>query len=174
MPHSYWLRFVLRRAPVAGLTSLILAAAPCAALASTATTNFSVTATVLAVCNVQATNLAFGSYSATNATPDDASSSVSVTCSNGQPYAIALDAGAGTGATVAARTMASGANALSYALYTGSARTTIWGDGSLSTSTVAGSGSGALQAYTVYGRVRANQYVAAGRYTDTVTVTITY
>lgn len=168
-----------RRASVgAGLLAGVLAWGGCAvwsqANASTATANFSVTATVLAVCNVQTTNLGFGNYTATNATPNDATSNINITCSNGQPYAIALDAGLGTGATVAARSMAAGASTLSYGLFTGASRTTAWGDGSLSTSTVAGTGNGALQSLTVYGRIPINQYVSAGSYTDTVTVTVTY
>ena len=144
------------------------------AAAATATTSFQVTATVLAVCNIQATNLAFGSYSATNATPTDATSTINVTCSNNQSYVMSLDPGVSTGATVAARSMTSGSNLLSYGLYTTAARSTVWGDGTWSTATVGGTGNGALQAYTVDGRVRANQYVAAGSYTDTVTVSITY
>jgi len=44
----------------------------------------------------------------------------------------------------------------------------------VSTDTVAATGNGASQSYTVYGRVPAQTTPAPGTYTDTVTVTVTY
>jgi hypothetical protein len=75
-----------------------------------------------------------------------------------------------------ARTIANGANILDYNLYTSTARTTVWGDGTGATSTVAGSGAGLLTAstQTVYGRVSASQDKPAGTYTSTITVTVTF
>lgn len=46
-------------------------------LAATATTTFQVDATVIASCNVSATNLAFGNYDTLSATPADATSTPS-------------------------------------------------------------------------------------------------
>jgi spore coat protein U-like protein len=63
---------------------------------------------------------------------------------------------------------------LGYGLYTTNAYGTIWGDGSGGTTTVAGTGNGAAQAVTVYGRIPPSQFVAAGSYTDHVTVTVNY
>jgi spore coat protein U-like protein len=144
------------------------------AFAGTSTTTFDVTATVLAVCDVTASDLAFGNYDPNSGTPNDASTTLSVTCSNGETYDIALDEGAGTGATVAARLMMNGANTLSFGLFTNAGRTTSWGDGTLGTSTVAGTGNGAAQSISVYGRIPIGQLVASGAYTDTITVTLTY
>lgn len=148
--------------------------APAAAIAATATTTFQVTATVLSVCTVAATNLAFGNYDASSGTPNDATSTVTTTCSNTTNYTVALNAGTGSGATVATRKMTNGANTLDYTMYTTSGRTTVWGDGTLSTATQSGTGNGSGQALTVYGRISTGQYVTAGNYSDTVTATVTY
>jgi len=39
---------------------------------------------------------------------------------------------------------------------------------------VSGTGTGAAQVLTVYGRIPANQTALIGNYTDTVTVTVTF
>ena len=54
--------------------------------------------------------------------------------------------------------------------------TAIWGDGSASTSTVAGTGVGVLTAVptVVYGSIPINQDLPTGTYTSTITVTVNY
>lgn len=151
-----------------------LVAMPAVAIAATATTTFQVTATVISVCTVNATDLAFGNYDASAGAPNDNSSTVNVTCSNGTPYTVALDAGTGAGATVAVRRMSNGGNTLDYSMYTTAGRTTVWGDGTSGTSTQAGTGNGGAQAFTVFGRIPTGQFVTAGAYADTVTATVTY
>jgi spore coat protein U-like protein len=143
------------------------------AIAATATTTFQVTATVLSVCSVSATNLAFGNYDASAALPTDASSTVTVTCTPSETYDLGLDAGVGAGATVAVRRMTNGANTLDYSLFQDAGRATVWGE-TIGTDTQAGTGNGAGQAFTVYGRIPTAQYVAAGNYSDTITATVTY
>ena len=69
--------------------------------------------------------------------------------------------------------MTSGAAIVNYSLYSDSGRTTVWGN-TVGTDTVAATGSGASQSYTVYGRVTAQTTPAPGTYSDTVTVTVTY
>jgi spore coat protein U-like protein len=158
----------------AALVAAVCATAP-AALAATTTDTFQVTATVLSVCSVTATDLAFGNYDASSGTPNDATSTVTALCTPSETYDIAIDAGSGAGATVTNRLMTSGGSTLGYGLYTNAGRTTIWGDGTGGTLTQAGTGNGANQNYTVFGRVPVGQYVAAGAYVDaTVTVTLTY
>lgn len=153
-----------------------LVATPAVGLAATATATFQVTATVLSVCTVTATDLAFGNYDASSGTPNDNTSTVTVTCSNNAPYTVALDAGTGTGATVAVRRMGDGGgNWLDYSMYTTAARTTVWGDGTLGTVVQNGTGTGAAQNLIVYGRIPTGQFVTAGNYVDnTVTATVTY
>jgi spore coat protein U-like protein len=142
--------------------------------ATTGSTTFSVTATVLASCTVSAGTLAFGSYTPTAGSPMDATSTVDVVCTNGTSYAVALDGGS-TANNVAARAMNdTNSHTLSYAIYKDSARATIWGDGTGATVTQSGTGSGSTQAFTAYGRVPALQFATAGNYSDTVTVTVSY
>jgi spore coat protein U-like protein len=157
------------------LAILPLISAP--ALAGTASAQFAVTAIVLNTCAVTAGDLAFGNYSANSPSPVTASSALSITCTSGLSYTVALDGGTTTSA-VTARAMSDGAtpaaHTLNYGLYTSSAYTSIWGDGTSGTATMPGTGNGSAQGMTVYGRIPAAQYVTAGNYTDHVTVTVTY
>ena len=128
------------------------------ALASTATNTLSVSATVSAACTVSATNLAFGTYDPLTGTPNDSTSTVNVTCTLTTPYNVGLDAGLGTGATVATRKMTHSSDLLNYSLYQDAARTQVWGT-TIGTNTATGTGTGLAQAFTVYGRIPAAQNV---------------
>ena len=144
-----------------------------AASAATATGSFSVTMTITAECKVQSTNtLAFGSDGVLDANVD-ATATMGVQCTNTTPYNVGLNAGTASGATVTTRQMTNGAAAVNYALYSDSGRTTNWGN-TVSTDTVAGTGNGAVQTLTVYGRVPAQTTPAPQAYSDTITVTVTY
>jgi spore coat protein U-like protein len=142
---------------------------------ATITTNtFTVQAVITASCNVSATTLNFGTYDPTSATALNGTSSVSVFCTSGTPYTTGLNVGSG-GGSFTTRTIANGGNTLDYNLFRDAARSQVWGDGSGSTFTVAGTGSGLLTAntVTVYGQVAIAQDKPAGTYTSTVTVTVT-
>lgn len=154
---------------IAAIGSLV----PAAAMAATATTTFQVTATVNKACSVSATDMTFGVY--TGAANVDQTSSLSVTCTLLTPYTIALDAGAHASGVFANRAMNNGTDNLNYQLYTTTLRNAIWGDGTNSTSTVAGTGLGIAQTVTVYGRIPSGQNVSTGSYVDNpVNVTLTY
>ena len=143
------------------------------ARAQTATSTFSVTATVLASCSVVGgVPLAFGVV--TPGVQRDGSVSISAVCTVGTPYTLALDAGTGTGATVASRRMTSGGDTLEYTLFQDVSRTTLWGDGTGGSSTRSSTGTGLAQSFTVYGRVPSSAAAAVGTYSDTITVTATY
>ena len=71
------------------------------------------------------------------------------------------------------RKLTSGGNTVNYALYSDAAHTTIWGN-TVSTDTVAGTGAGSAQNFTVYGRVPPQAAPAPGNYSDTITVTVMY
>jgi spore coat protein U-like protein len=143
------------------------------ARAQTSTSTFSVTATVLASCTVVGgVPLAFGVV--TPSVQRDGTVTISAVCTVGTPYTLALDAGTGTGATVASRRMTSGGDTLDYSLYQDASRTTLWGDGTGGTSTRSSTGTGLSQSFTVYGRVPSSAAAAVGSYTDTITVTATY
>jgi spore coat protein U-like protein len=137
---------------------------------TTATAQFSVTATIVKDCTVSATTLAFGNYTGAVKT---STSTVSVTCTSGTTYTVGLSAGLATGATVTTRKMQNGAALLNYGLFTNSGHTTNWGNTS-GTNWVSGTGSGSAQGITVYGQIPAAQYVTPGSYTDTITVSVTY
>ena len=143
------------------------------ASALTTTTTFTTQITLAATCVINsATALDFGAAGVLTANVDQ-TSTVQVQCTNTTPYNIGLDAGTGTGATVAVRKLTSGGANVNYTLYSDAGRTTLWGN-TVSTDTVAGTANGASQSYTVYGRVPAQTTPAPGTYTDTVTVTVTY
>jgi spore coat protein U-like protein len=143
--------------------------------AGNATTTFTVSGTVVPTCSVSATGLSFGAAipNPINANVD-AQSAVTATCSTGAPYVVTLNVGTGAGSTFATRRMTSGGNTLAYSLYSDPGRTIVWGDGTGGSSPASGSGSGAAQPLTVYGRIPSGQTVPTGTYTDTITVTITF
>jgi spore coat protein U-like protein len=140
------------------------------AWSATSTTTFAVSATVISVCSVAATPLVFGNYNPVSATPLDATSTVLASCPLALPYTVGLDDGAN--ASGGQRRMALLTNHLSYELYSDASRVQRWG--SSGGELVSGTGNGAVQSLTVYGRVAAGQAVPAGAYLDTVTVTITF
>lgn len=160
----------LRRLCISGASAFAVCVT--SAWAATTTTNFTVSATVVAACVASATNMNFGNYTASGATPDDANTTVSVTCTNNDPYTIALNGG--DSGHVNARTMLNGTNTLGYGIFTSSSYGTIWGDGTNGTSTVGGTGTGGAQNYTGYGQIPVSEYSAAGAYSDTITATVTF
>lgn len=131
-----------------------------------------VDATVAPRCTVNATALDFGEVGILDRNIDS-TNALYVSCTSGTFYAILLDNGQGGAIDPARRAMRSGASRVSYGLYTNSARTVPWGDGSRG-SVQAGIGTGATQQYTVYGRVPPQAAPAAGTYSDTIVVTVMY
>lgn len=139
--------------------------------------------TLLCSCSVSTTAVAFGTYNPLSGSVLDASGNVRVSCGGVLgllvPYDIALSKG-GYSSQFSPRKMASGAHRLNYDLYTSSAHSQVWGDGSGGSQVVSGSVSivllgGAANNHPVYGRIPADQStVVPGSYADSVTVTVTY
>ncbi|MFZ0747422.1 MAG: spore coat protein U domain-containing protein [Terracidiphilus sp.] len=154
---------------VAVLGVLTLGMASTSAVAATATANMSVTATVNANCTIAANALAFAAYTGA---VDNATTTISVTCTNTTPYNVGLNPGATSGATVTTRQMLNGTATLNYALFSNSGMTTNWGN--TTGSWVGGTGSGAAQTLTVYGQIASGQFVTPGSYTDTIIATVNY
>jgi len=149
-----------------------------AAGAATTPATLPISATVQATCSASTGPLAFGVYTP-GAGARTGNTTINVKCTKTTGYTVALNAGSTTGGTFAQRLMASGANTLQYNLYTTAGFASIFGDGSTSTLTIAGTGAGvsSANAVTVFGQLpdsAANQLVVPGAYTDTVTVTVTY
>lgn len=161
---------IARIALVAALLSGIAGTAS----AATATGNFNVTMTIQSTCSVQPiSDLAFGTQTAVTSNLD-ATTSIGVQCTNATPYTIALSAGSGSGATVAARLMTTSSGATAgYSIYRDSSRSQVWG-ATTSVDTQGGTGNGSVQSYTAYGRVPPISNPTAGAYTDAVAVTVTY
>jgi spore coat protein U-like protein len=145
------------------------------AQAATDTVNFTVTANVIAFCDVDATDMSFVGFDATVDLP--ATSTITVNCTNGHPYTLTMDAGNAAGSTIANRTLESGTgDSLTYNLYTDAGHTDIWGD-TLATG-VGGVGAGVTTDvnHTVYGQLPAvgNEGATTGNYASTITVTVNF
>lgn len=155
------------------LTAANGTSASCTAITSnSANISFTTTATVADDCTLSAGSLNFGSVSSLSSSVA-ATTTITLQCVNGDAYTVGLNAGSGSGATIANRLMTSGSHTVAYSLYQNSADTTVWGN-TIGTNTVAGTGTGGTQTLTVYGLVPAQTVPAAGTYTDTVVVTVTY
>ena len=169
----------MRNLLTALLTTGALLGVAGSASAGTATSNFTVTATVNTNCKVSAAPLTFtyvpGGGAVTNNT------TVTVNCTKNTPFDTALTAGATAGSTVALRLLSdTSGNKLQYNLYSSATFITPWG-ATVGTDTLhgIGGGMGVPQAViqTVYGQVvdgTTNQGLPPGTYTDTITVNVTY
>jgi len=185
----------MRKLLTALLTTGALLGAAGSAAALTVGTSFTVSATVLKTCSVAATNLGFGNYVPGSGVVPTATSTISVNCSKGTGFTVALDKGTTAGATITQRLMlqTAGAGTLQYNLCTAAVTAagacngaTLFGDGTggtnAPTGTGAGMGAGNVQTVTVFGGLPDNAFnqaapVAASgssAYTDTVGVTVTY
>jgi spore coat protein U domain-containing protein, fimbrial subunit CupE1/2/3/6 len=163
----------------------LLTAAGVASAASTATSTFNVTATVLKNCLVTSPDLAFGNYTPGSGTALTGNTTISVRCTKTTPYTVSLNVGAAANVTAGSaytqRLLVNGANTLQYNLFSNAGMTTIFGDGTGTTGTIAGTGNGvaaaSAQSVTVYGQLpdsATNQNSPPGAYTDQITVTVTY
>ena len=143
-----------------------------AAIAATDTANMTVKITVTATCDIHTvapTDVDFGSVASTAANVASTGGVLTVKCTSGTPYTIGLDNGANFSTT---RRMKNGTtNFVPYGLFRDAAFANAWG--TTAGTTQAGTGNGANQTLTVYGRVPTAAGVA-GAYTDTVIATVTY
>src|SRR6266513_5145064 len=135
-----------------------LIAATTGALDSTVSTSFQVQANVNAQCSISAVNLTFPAVDPLSS-QTDAATTITVKCTKNSAYTVGLNAGTTTGATVAQRLMANGADTMDYNLYKEVGRSNIWGNSAASPSWVSGTGAGlgTAQVLTVYGRVPSGQ-----------------
>jgi spore coat protein U-like protein len=117
--------------------------------------------------------LNFGSYaSLTNtirAQTTAGSSGIRINCTNALPYSISLDNGAHSSSNQ--RRLADGSgNYINYNIYQDSAYAIAWS----STTPKVGVGSGTATDLVFYGSVPGGQTAAAGTYSDTVVVTVSW
>jgi spore coat protein U-like protein len=153
-----------------------------AAEAGTASSTFTVTATVTSACQINSTSsIAFGNYDPVNAnksTPATSTGSIAVTCTKTTPATIALDQGLNASASstcdAPVRQMISGTNDLQYSIYQDTNRSVVWGCGTSDEQSFTSTTGTAPTNFTTYGSIPAAQDVPSGSYSDTVTVTVTF
>lgn len=133
-------------------------------------------------CTASATGVAFGTYSPLQTTASTSTGTVVVNCvATGAPGTVTLlfDLSTGMSGSYSPRKMFSGTHPLSYNLYLNTAHTQIWGDGTGGTSTTSTTLTVTRRrpvqaSQTVYGMIPSGQDVAAGSYSDTILVTVSY
>ena len=128
-------------------------------------------------------SIGFGNYDVLATTPNDTLLGVTVACDrSGGPANVTVTVGLGAGAngsSVDARRMlqtSAPGDYLSYGLFRDVGRSSVWGNSNgintvSRTLSVPNNGS-ASTTFTVYGRIPAQQNVAAGEYRDTVQITV--
>jgi spore coat protein U-like protein len=152
-----------------------------AAWAGTVTGSLPVQMQITASCTIGTSSLTFATTAGTSliSTAVNQTGSISVTCTNSNPYSIGLDNG--QNASSGQRRMINGTNYISYNLYVDSGHTNAWTTASTNSacssanSCYLGTGNGAAQTVSVYGVVPTVATApASGAYNDTVTITVTY
>ena len=141
----------------------------------TTSTTMSVSASVAAACTVSANSLNFGAVSASSPGGVLATANITVNCQNGSPYSIAL--GGGNFLSGGVRNMALDPNyTIGYFLYKNNDPMQAWGDGVSLGAVQLGTGTGSNQIFTVYGTttVGSQNPLAAGSYSDSVAVTVSF
>lgn len=145
------------------------------AQAATSTTTLDVSFTAITSCTVTTSSVDFGSGIGLSGATGNGD--VTVNCSSGTPYNIALDAGLHF--TGAWRQISDGSNFRIYELFMYNLGGSEWGDSDHANTypkgaSVADTGTGAAQPHTVYGGLGSGTIIPAGAYSDTVTVTVYY
>lgn len=141
--------------------------------AATATGSFNVRVTIAGTCVVTtAADLDFGTQGVLAANIDQ-TSTITVTCTNTTAYNIGLDKGLHGASTTTRQMKAAGPALINYSLFSDAGRTVNWGD-IVGTDTVAATGTGTAQNFTVFGRIPPQASPVPALYTDTITITVTF
>ena len=151
--------------------------------AGSVSTTLPVSGTITPACSVTATSISFGELA--DGLVVHSNGSLTVTCPNGLPYKVALNAGANAAGFPLFRTMkntSSPTALIGYQLFKDSGLTAEWGDSGAGNTYTAGTplngtGIGTAQQLTVYGLQ--NGFLAGnsgitGTYTDTVLATVIF
>lgn len=129
-----------------------------------------------AFCTVSTTSGDFGQYDVFSLSPVDATGAISIACNETPSPHVTVQIGPSpnSGLFMPRQLQSStSADLLTYNLYTDSARTKVWGDGTGGTFTESLTvPKKKTQTLTVYGRIPQSQNVSVGLYTDTLLVTI--
>lgn len=131
-----------------------------------------------AACTISMPAIGFGAYDPLAAGADNSMATLTLLCPTSvSAPVVALSAG--SSGSFAARRMTNGPYLLTYNLYTTTARTVIWGDGtggSVTVTLTTWTNSGGQRRFTrtIFGRAPALQNIGAGPYIDTITLTVTF
>lgn len=134
------------------------------------------------LCTAAASSISFGTYNPQSSANVDNAGTITVTCQAilaSLLIAYNVQLSAGSSGSFSQRKMLNGTNTMNYQVYSNGTHTTVWGDGTASTSYIT---DGYLlqligpvsKTYQVYGRIPGSQNVQAGTYIDTLTILITY
>lgn len=167
------------------VASLGLMAGTGAAFAGTATANLTVTATVDASCTINTSPISFGTYNPAAATPTFVAGNVTIACVKGTTPVIGLSSGGNPGTNPGERAMANSVTneLLSYFLYKpalaspGSCtnnETAVWGATGTDRLEPGATTSATASAYSICGKIPAQQDVSAGSYQDIVIATVEF
>ena len=147
--------------------------------AATATGTMAVSTAVSMSCTIEAAAMTFAAYDPTAATDNDATATITSTCTRGGAAVITMSQGgkakAGSTEAIPLRAMWTGVEAapkLGYFIYSGSVGGTVWGNTPATGKAITANGS--AQTFTAFGRIPKEQTVGAGNFTDSVSVTLTY
>ncbi len=129
-------------------------------------------------CSISTTPVAFGTYNVFDAGPLDSTGNIHITCTGKLP-AVSVWLSKGSGPSTTQRQMVYwhptlGQSQLDYNLYLDAAHTQVWGDPDPYCFSTSDKIPFAELSLDIYGRVRQEQDVPAGSYTDTVTVSINF
>jgi len=157
--------------------ALVMGSVQAAAPAASPSTTLNAGTSVAAKCTtLTATAITFDAYGPDEANDNTKDTTLTVRCTLNTPITIAMDKGTNGSSTSARKlliTTNGRSDTLNYNLYSDSARSILWGEGS---NKVSGTGEGLLKTstYNVYGKIPAEQDVTPGSYADAVTVTVAY
>ncbi|MEW6325518.1 MAG: spore coat U domain-containing protein [Nitrospirota bacterium] len=130
-----------------------------------------------AACGVTATDVNFGNYDIFDPAPLTSTGTVTVNCDEAPPpdVTISIEPSMHSGLfNPRQMKLTTGADRLTYNLYTDAGRTSIWGDGAGGTSVVILKNvtKNKPRTATIYGSLPPRQNISAGVYGDLLTVTI--
>jgi spore coat protein U-like protein len=129
-----------------------------------------------ASCSLTLASIDLGTYDVFGATDLTWSGTIRYVCNGPVQHPIIIDFDAGNSGSIAPRLASNGAGTqLGYNLYTDPANQIVWYDGNGGTgeyTTNANPANGRTYLVPVYGRIQAQQDVAAGTYTDSLVATI--
>ena len=140
---------------------------------NSASATMAVSLEVLPNCTVAAEPLAFGSVTAAEAPSRQATASIEVACGPGVPFTIALDEGQNPGSGTRRVLDSATGEYANYDIFVDAGHAQRWGAGG--TQSVSGVTTSAGTArLTAYGMISTATQLAAGSYSDTVTVTMVF